>query len=85
MTMMQVRIMRVRMDELLVAMDVRMWFTGRIGRCVDMPMVLIMPVQMLVSRGLVAMQVNMAFGEMKPNAKDHQTAGDPEKEGHLFV
>jgi hypothetical protein len=55
MTMMQVRIVRVRMDELLMPMDVRMRFTERIGWGVDMLMVLIMPVQMLVSRGLVAM------------------------------
>ena len=54
-TMMQVRVVRVRVDELLMPMDVRMRFTGRIGWGVDMLMVLIMPVQMLVSRGLVAM------------------------------
>jgi hypothetical protein len=55
MTMMQVRIMRVRMDEFLMPVDVRMRFTGRIGWGVDMLMVLIMPVQMVVSRNLVAM------------------------------
>ena len=85
MAMMQVRIVRVRMNELLMPMDVRMRFTRRIGWRVDMLMMLIMRVQMFVSCGLVAMQVNMAFGEMKPNPKDHQTAGNPEKEGHLFV
>lgn len=52
---MQIRIMRVRMNQFLVAMDVRMRFTGRIGRSVDMLVMLIMPVQMLMSNGLVTM------------------------------
>ena len=76
--MMKIRVVRVRMNELLMPMGVRMGFTGRIGRCVDMLVMLIVPVQMLVSNGLVTMQMDMAFREMQPNTKDHQRAGNPE-------
>ena len=64
MAMMQIRIMLVRMNELLVPMDMRMRFAGRIGGRVSMLMVLVMPVQMVVDQRFVAMQMGVVFGEM---------------------
>ena len=64
MAMMQIRIMLVRMNELLVPMDMRMRFAGRIRGRVSMLMMLVMPVQMVVGQRFVPMQMGVVFGEM---------------------
>ena len=64
MAMMQVRIMRVRMNQRLVSMDMRMWFAGRISGRVRMLMMLVMPMQMLMDPWFVSMQMGVVLGEM---------------------
>jgi hypothetical protein len=51
----------------------------------DMLVMLIMPVEMLMSKGFVPMQMCVSLGKMKPHANDHEHTGDPEKERHLFM
>jgi hypothetical protein len=64
MAMMQIRIVPVRMNELVVSMDMRMRFAERIGGRVSMLMMLVMPVQMVVEQRFVPMQMGVVFGEM---------------------
>ena len=85
MAMVKVRVMRMRMNKLLMPMDVRMRFTRRIGGCMSMLMVLVMPVQMFVDEWFVLVQMGVVFGKMQPDAEDHQPTGNPEKQGHVLV
>ena len=62
--MVQIRIMRMPMNQLLVPMDMRMRFAGRIGGRMSMLMMLVMPVQMVVGQRFVPMQMGVVFGEM---------------------
>ena len=55
-----------------------MRFARRIGGGMGVPMMLVVPVQMFVIQRFVLVQMGMPFGEMKPDAKYHQSASDPE-------
>ena len=57
-----VRIMRMRVDQLLVTMPVGMWFAGRIVRAVSVLVMLIMGVKMFVFHWFVPVQVFVALG-----------------------
>jgi len=67
-----VRIMRMRVDQLLVTMPVGMWFAGRIVRAVSVLVMLIVVVKMFVFHWFVPVQVFMALGQMQPDPSAHQ-------------
>ena len=54
------------MDQLLVTMPVRMWFTRWIVRTVSVLVMLIMGVKMFVFHWFVPVQVFVALGQMQP-------------------
>ena len=83
--MMKIRVVRMCVGQLIMAMGVSMRFPGRIIRGVGMLMMFIVPVRMLMSHRLVMMLVRMAFGQMQPNPYHHETAGKPEKNGRRLV
>ncbi len=58
----QVRVVRMPMREVLVGVRVGVRFAGRVLRAVGVMMVFIMRVQVLVECCLVPMQVRVAFG-----------------------
>jgi hypothetical protein len=64
MAMMKIRIMRVRMHNFLMPMEVRVRFARRVSRTMRMLMMFIMPVQVFVDQWFVLVQMGMAFGEM---------------------
>ena len=74
---MKIRIMRMRMNNFLMPMEVRVRFARRVGRIMRVLMMFIMPVQMFVDQRFVLVQMSVAFSEMQPDAKHHQTAGYP--------
>src|SRR5689334_3224688 len=73
--MMNVEIVRMRVPHRLVAMPMRMRFTGRIVRPMLMVIVVTMPV--LVFHGLVAVLMITPFGQMQ-KAEGHQHPGHGE-------
>ena len=79
MAMMQIRVMRVRMNQFFMVMNMGMRFTRRIGWCVRVLMMLIMPVQMVMRDDFVAMLVSVLFRKMQPNADHHETTRNPEQ------
>ena len=80
-TMMDVRVMRMRVNEFFVAMSVRVRLAGRVVRVVGVLMVLVMGVQMLMFHRLMLMDVLVAFGQVQPDAEYHQDGGDTEADG----
>ena len=70
-TMMDVRVMRMRVNEFFVAMSVRVRLAGRVVRVVGVLMVLVMGVQMLMFHRLMLMDVLVAFGQVQPDAESH--------------
>jgi hypothetical protein len=77
--MMDVRIVRVSVGQILVVMDVGMWLAGRIGWLVDVLVMFVVRVEMVVCHCPVAVRVGVALGEMEPHADRHQTARNPEE------
>jgi hypothetical protein len=69
---MQIRIMRMLVDEtaMLVRMAVR--FAVRIGRCMRMPMMRVVEMPMLVKERFVHVLVLMFFGKMQIHARRHE-------------
>ena len=67
-----VRIMRMRVDQLLVAMPVGMWFAGWVVRTVSVLVMLIVGVKMFVFHWFVPVQVFVALGQMQPDPRAHQ-------------
>ena len=70
-TMMDVRVMRMRVNEFFVAMSVRVRLAWRVVRVVGVLMVLVMGVQMLMFHRLMLMDVLVAFGQVQPDAESH--------------
>ena len=60
------------MDQLLVTMPVRMWFTRWIARTESVLVMLIMGVKMFVFHWFVSVQVFVALGQMQPDPNNHQ-------------
>jgi hypothetical protein len=85
MAMMDVRIVRVSVGQILVVMDVGMWLAGRIGWLVDVLVMFVVRVEMVVCHCLVAVRVGVALGEMEPYADRHQTARNPEERRRLLM
>ena len=69
---MDVREVRVRVRQCLVAMGMRMRLARRVARGMSVLMMLIVNVQVLVLHRFVMMQVLVAFGEVKPYSHGHQ-------------
>ena len=69
---MNVREVRVRVRQCLVAMGMRMRLARRVARGMSVLMMLIVNVQVLVLHRFVMMQVLVAFGEVKPYSHGHQ-------------
>ncbi len=67
-----VRIMRMRVDQLLVTMPVRMGFARRIVRTVSVLVMDIVVVKMFVFHWFVSVQVFVALGQMQPDPNNHQ-------------
>jgi hypothetical protein len=83
--MMDIRIVRVGVGQFLVLMNVRVGFTGRIGRRVNMLMMLVVRVEMFMRYWFVAVRVGVTLSEMEPNTDKHQTASHPKKRRGLLV
>ena len=72
MPVMDVRKVRMSVDEGVMLVSVDMRFGASPRKIVAMPMVLVVPMRVFVSRRLVCMNVFMAFGEMKVDSQRHQ-------------
>lgn len=83
--MMDVGIVRMSVGQLIVAMDMGMWFAGRVSRLVEMLMVPVVRVKMLMRHRLVAVKVSVVLGEMEPYASGHEAPDSPEKQRWLLV
>jgi hypothetical protein len=62
-----------------------MGFAGRIARRMDMLVMLIMPVEMLMGKGFVPMQMSVSLRQMKRDSNNHERTRDPEKERRWFM
>lgn len=72
MTMVQVRVMRMTVHQIAVAMGVAVRFARRIVRFVTMRVVWIVRMEMLVFQALVCVTVFVTFGEMQPQPDGHE-------------
>jgi hypothetical protein len=61
-------IMSVRVYEGLMAVRMRVWFSGRIARNVNVLVMLIVHVKVLVRQRLVTMLVRMPLADVQPHA-----------------
>ena len=80
--MVDVWVVRMRMDEFLVPVPVRMRLTRRVIRAVRVLVMLVVGVQVLVFHRFVSMFVAVAFSEMKPDAERHEQGGGNEANRH---
>ena len=74
----QIREVRVGMDQVLMAMRVSMRFPRRVIRSVLMLVVLIMPMQMTVLNQFVTVLVIMVLGQVQPYTHAHQQGSGQE-------
>lgn len=74
--------MRMSVYQALMAVPVAVRFPRRIGRGVEVPVVLIVDVAVLMLHRLVNMLVLMPLGQMQPQASGHQhtSAEQPNRE-----
>ena len=72
MPVMDVRKVRMSVDEHVVLMHVCMWFGPVPRKLVAMPVVLVMPMRVFVRHRLVRMHMLVALGEVKIDAQRHQ-------------
>ena len=75
-TVMDVRVVRMCVNEFLVPVPVGVRFTLRVIRAVRVMVVFIVRVQMLVLHRFVMVIVFVTFGEVQPDAASHQNGGD---------
>jgi hypothetical protein len=68
-----------------MSVGMRMRLSWRIGWSVLMPMVFVVTMEMLVLHGLVDVIVFVMFGQMQPNAQNHEQKRRPEKERRNFA
>jgi len=74
----KVGIVGMAMHEGRMAMPMRMQVAGRIGRCVHMLVMSVVPVPMLVLQRFMDVLVFVLLGQVQPQAEPHQAAGDDE-------
>lgn len=70
--MMQVRIVRVRVDQWRVLVPMHVRFTGRVAWAMGVLMVHVVSMSMFVLQRLMPVFVLVALGEMQPKAYTHQ-------------
>ena len=73
-----VGVVRVAVDERRVAVAVDVRLARRVERRMGVPVMLVMHVGVLVNQLLVAVLVLVMLGEMEPEPRRHQRAGDDE-------
>jgi len=71
----QVRIVRMAVDQRLVLVRVAVWLLSIPGKIMLVLVVDVMPVAMVVADGLMHMLMLMPFTDMEPYAERHQAAG----------
>ena len=84
MAVVQVRIVRMRMDQPLVPVPVGVRFDNGFA-VMAVLVVLVMNVAVLMLQRLVFMRVLVALGEVKPQAHAHQGARDEQTGRRLFM
>ena len=69
--MVNIGIVRMAVRQLLMPMDVRMWFARRILRSMAVLMMFVVPMKMLMCHRLMMMQMGMLLCKMKPDPCNH--------------
>ena len=82
---MDVGVVRMRVDKFPVAVPVGVRFAGRIIRAVDMLMMHVVMMKVLVLHQFMAMLMLVAFGQVEPDAKAHQNGGNEEANRQLVT
>ena len=80
MPMMDVRVVRMAVQQRLVAMLVGMRLLSAPGGVVRVPMVRVVNVQVIVSERFVPMLVFVPLGQMQPDAERHRSCGRPKNQ-----
>ena len=83
--MVNVRVMRVDMHQRLVSMRMRVRLSRWVIRRVQVPMVLVVAVEMFVLQRLVPMFVLMPLRQMEPDAESHQCPAQQEPPRNRLV
>jgi len=78
--MVDIRIVRMCMPKGRMDVFVSVWFAFVPGKVMGVLMVFIMNVSMTVTYKLVGMLVQVFLSQMKPDARSHQSSGQPEQE-----
>src|SRR5579884_1320287 len=82
---MEVGIMRVRMDQRLVPMPMAVRFSGRVCGAVRVLVMFVMIMEMFVLHRFMPVRMLMALRQMQPNTHCHQCACNPQNRRHLFA
>jgi len=82
---MDVGVMRVRMNQWLMPMWVAVRLSERVRRGVGVLVMVVMRVQMLMLHGFVVMLVVVTVGEIQPQAQRHKNGGDSEADGDFVA
>lgn len=72
--MIDVGVVRMRVDQPLVQVAMSMRFAGRVVGAMFVFVMLVMNVSLCVFQGLVSMRVFMSFGGVKPDTRQHENA-----------
>ena len=83
--MMQVRIVRMTVDEPSVSMSVCMRLFAVPGQVVLVLMMRVVRVNMVMLARLMRMLMFVPLAHVQPNAKCHEQRGNPEKQARLFT
>ena len=83
-TVMNVGKMRVRVSNRRVLMRVGMWLFPVPFKVVRVPVMLVVPVSMGVSKWLVSMRMFMPLTDMKPDSQSHERGCNPERQWWQF-
>ena len=79
---MNVWVMRVRVDQFIVSMGMRMRLAGRVFWRVGVLVMIVVGVQMIVLQWLMVMLVLVTFGQMQPHPEAHQNRCQTTSETH---
>ena len=85
MAMMDVRVMRMRMPERLVAVRMHMRLGAVPLKIMLVPVMRIMAVGVRMRHGFMRVLMFVRFGQVQPDAGAHQRGGDPEDGTRMFA
>ena len=85
MAMMDVRVMRMRMPERLVAVRMHMRLGAVPLKIMLVPVMRIMAVSVRMRHGFMRVLMFVRFGQVQPDAGAHQRGGDPEDGTRMFA